>query len=267
VDPSEFLSNTGLKEESTEILAVDRKRQMDKVLSFLCNLDIVQTIRMSRGTSKDMKAVGMMIFDLDGTLITSGEDLVNSVNYTLNRLSLPVLSEKKIISFIGDGVQKLMERSLGRFFPEHFAEAMKIFDLYYQEHLMDHTVLYPGVEAVLSHFSNKKKIILTNKRHHFTVEITDSLHLTHYFDEIIGADSRPYRKPDRRLVQPLLDSYGVSPEEAVVVGDGINDILLAKNAGIVSCAFLNGLGSREELLSLQPDFVCESLSEMMRFFC
>jgi len=214
-----------------------------------------------------MKAIKMMIFDLDGTLITSGEDLVNSVNYTLNRLSLPVLSEKKIISFIGDGVQKLMERSLGRFFPEHFAEAMKIFDLYYQEHLMDHTVLYPGVEAILAHFHNKKKIILTNKRHHFTVAITDALHLTHYFDEIIGADSRPYKKPDRRLVQPLLDFYGVLPEEAVVVGDGINDVLVAKNAGMISCAFLNGLGSREELLSLEPDFICEDLFDLTQYFC
>jgi len=214
-----------------------------------------------------MKTVGMMIFDFDGTLVNTGDDLVNSVNYTLSRLSLPVLPRKKIISFIGDGVQKLMERSLGSFFPEYFDEAMNIFDAYYTEHLMDNTVLYPGVEAVLYHFRSKKKIILTNKRHHFTVEITDGLHLTDYFDEIIGADSRPYRKPDRRLVQPLLDFYGVPQEEAVVVGDGINDVLLAKNAGITSCAFLNGLGSREELLSLQPDFVCESLSEMMRFFC
>jgi len=214
-----------------------------------------------------MKAVELMIFDFDGTLVNSGDDLVTSVNYTLNRLSLPVLPEKKIISFIGDGVQKLMERSLGNFFPEHFDEAMKIFDCYYKEHLLDKTVLIPGAEAVLHHFQNKRKIILTNKLHVYTVQITDALHLTDFFDEIIGADSRPYRKPDRRLIQSLLDQHGVSREKTVVVGDGINDVLLAKNAGVISCAFLNGLGSREELLSLQPDFVCENLSEMMQFFC
>jgi len=123
------------------------------------------------------------------------------------------------------------------------------------------------VEAILAHFHNKKKIILTNKRHHFTVAITDALHLTHYFDEIIGADSRPYKEPDRRLVQPLLDFYGVLPEEAVVVGDGINDVLVAKNAGMISCAFLNGLGSREELLSLEPDFICEDLFDLTQYFC
>ncbi|OPY85507.1 MAG: Phosphoglycolate phosphatase [Syntrophus sp. PtaU1.Bin208] len=214
-----------------------------------------------------MKVVGLMIFDFDGTLVNSGKDLVSSVNYTLDKLSLPVLPAEKIISFIGDGVQKLMERSLGGFYPEYFDEAMQIFDLYYREHLLDETEVYPGVEEVLNSFRDKKKVILTNKLHSFTVAITDALKLTDYFDEIIGADSRPYRKPDRRLIDPLLDLYGVPPEQVVVVGDGINDVLLAKNAGLISCAFLNGLGSREELLSLQPDIVCESLPEMMDFFC
>ncbi len=214
-----------------------------------------------------MKAVGLMIFDFDGTLVNTGNDLVNSVNHTLGKLSLPVLPGEKIISFIGDGVQKLMERSLGSFYPEYFDEAMQIFDSYYTKHLLDETEVYPGVEEVLRSFQNKRKVILTNKLYSFTVAITDALKLTNYFDEIIGADSRPYRKPDRRLVDPLLDSYGVPPERTVVVGDGINDVLLAKNAGFISCAFLNGLGSRGELLFLQPDYVCESLPEMMDFFC
>ncbi|WP_041584853.1 HAD family hydrolase [Syntrophus aciditrophicus] len=214
-----------------------------------------------------MKAVEMMIFDFDGTLVNSGDDLVSSVNHTLNRLDLPVLPKENIIGFIGDGVQKLIERSLGDAFPEHFEEAMSIFTAYYTEHMLDTTDLYPGVKDILEHFRDKKKIIITNKRYAFTVQITNSLHLTHHFDEIIGVDSRTYRKPDRRLIQPLLRQYGVSPEKAVVVGDGINDVLLAKNAGMISCAFLGGLGSREELLSSKPDYVCETLPELTRLFC
>jgi len=213
-----------------------------------------------------MKAVELMIFDFDGTLVNTGNDLVSSVNYTLSQLTLPVLPEKRIISFIGDGVRKLIERSLGSSFPERFEEAMKIFNEYYTKHLLDTTALYPGVENVLSHFRDKKKIIMTNKRHYFTVQIADALHLTNFFDEIIGEDSRPFHKPDNRLVQPLLEQYGVPPERAVVVGDGINDVLLAKNAGALSCAFLSGLGSREQLLSLKPDFTCESLFELTELF-
>lgn len=214
-----------------------------------------------------MRAVELMIFDFDGTLVASGDDLVNSVNYTLTQLDLPELPKRDIIGFIGDGVQKLIERSLGKSFPERFEEAMTIFTAYYTDHLLDTTVPYPDVEVILRHFHDKKKIILTNKRHSFTVQITDALNLTQHFDDIIGADSRPYRKPDIRLIQPLLSRYGLPAERAVVVGDGINDVLLAKNAGMISCAFLNGLGSREKLLSLQPDFVCEKLSELMTLFC
>jgi len=233
-------------------------------LSFHKDLDIVQEI--FPGGGKDMTAVELMIFDLDGTLITSGDDLANSVNYTLRTLGIPELPGKKIIGFIGDGVLKLLERSLGTFFPERFEEALKIFNAYYDEHLLDQTALYPGVEDVLHRFREKKKIILTNKDQRFTVQITDALKITSCFDEIIGADSRPYRKPDPRLVEPLLSRYGVPRERAVVVGDGINDVLLAKNAEAISCAFLNGLGSREDLLALHPDCTCEHLSELITLF-
>jgi phosphoglycolate phosphatase len=213
-----------------------------------------------------MISVGMMVFDFDGTLVNTGTDLVNSVNHTLTQLSLDALPEKKIISFIGDGVQKLIERSLGQSFPERFDEAMDIFDKYYNEHLLDSSTLYPGIEDMLNHFGEKIKIIITNKRYDSTIQITNALNLTNYFDEIVGADSRPFRKPDGRLIQPFLDKYGVPPEQTVVVGDGINDVLLAKNVGVISCAFLNGLGSREDLLALCPDYTCEKMHELIDIF-
>ncbi|OPY13814.1 MAG: Phosphoglycolate phosphatase [Syntrophus sp. PtaB.Bin001] len=213
-----------------------------------------------------MKSVELMVFDFDGTLVDTGKDLVNSVNHTLKQLSLAILPEKKIISFIGDGVQKLIERSLGQSFPGCFEEAMEIFDKYYTEHLLDSTKLYPGIKEVLRHFDEKRKIIITNKRHHFTVQITDALHITNYFDEIVGADSRPYRKPDSRLVETFIEKYRVPQGKTIVVGDGINDVLLAKNAGVISCAFLNGLGSREDLLSLNPDYTCEEMNDLIKLF-
>ena len=234
-------------------------------MSFPGDLDIVREI-CTVEFYNNMKAVELMIFDFDGTLVNSGNDLVSSVNYTLRQLNLPVLPGKTIIGFIGDGVRKLIERSLGKAFPERFEEALEIFTSYYRKHLMDTTTIYPGVKDVLNHFRDKKKIILTNKEYSFTVQITDAFNLTGFFEEIIGADSRPYLKPDNRLAQPIMEQYDVPPGLALVVGDGINDVLLAKNAGMISCAFLNGLGNREKLLSLQPDFVCESMTELMELF-
>jgi phosphoglycolate phosphatase-like HAD superfamily hydrolase len=74
-------------------------------------------------------------------------------------------------------------------------------------------------------------------------------------------------KPDPRLLLPLLDRFESARDETLVVGDGINDILLARNTGVRSCAFLNGLGKREDLLLLQPDFVIEKMIDLKDIAC
>ena len=90
-----------------------------------------------------MKKIDLMIFDFDGTLIYSGDDLANSVNYTLKQLGIPLLDRETIIGFIGDGVTRLVERSLGDKHCELFNRAMEIFKVHYAEHLLDTTGLYP----------------------------------------------------------------------------------------------------------------------------
>ena len=96
--------------------------------------------------------------------------------------------------------------------------------------------------------------------------MTDTLGISKYFNEIIGADSTDYKKPDPRLLLPLLAKYGAGCDHTVVIGDGINDIMLAKNTGVLSCALMNGLTRREILLALNPDFACEGLFELFSIF-
>jgi len=214
-----------------------------------------------------MKQIDLMVFDFDGTLVNSGGDIVASVNYTLKNLGIPMMEPEAIIGFVGDGVQKLIERSLGHDFQDQFDEVMKIFTAYYAEHMLDTTTSYPGVLDILQHFHDKKKVIITNKRYRFTRAIAEALNIEKYFDDIIGADSTPYRKPDPRLLSPLLERFGAGCERTVVIGDGVNDILLARTTGVLSCAFLNGLGRSDVLLAQRPDFVCENLSELRSLFC
>jgi phosphoglycolate phosphatase len=214
-----------------------------------------------------MKSVGLMIFDLDGTLVTSGADIAASVNHTLTIMGLPAIEDRLILEFIGDGVKKLMERSLGPALHDRLEEALTLFSHHYNEHMLDTTTLYPGVLEVLQHFHEKKKVVLTNKRHHFAAALSDALQLTQFFDDVIGADSTPYIKPDARLADAILKRFQAHPDRAVVIGDGVNDILLAKNAGLLSCAFLNGLTGRETLLNLKPDDSCEHLTEITKIYC
>lgn len=213
-----------------------------------------------------MKKLDLIIFDFDGTLVATGDDLVSGINHTLKVLHLQEKSKKEIISFVGDGVRKLMERSLGVENMNLHEEAMKIFTDYYGKHLLDNTALYPHVEEVLKKFKEKKKIILTNKTYNFTLQIAAGLKIDQYFTEIVGIDSTSYSKPDPRVIGYVLNKYQSAPDNTLMVGDGINDITVARKSGILSCALLNGLGNRDDLLKLKADYYCEDILEMNSLF-
>jgi phosphoglycolate phosphatase len=214
-----------------------------------------------------MQKVDLLVFDLDGTLVRSGDDLAASVNYTLKTLGLPILAQETVRGFVGDGVETLMKKALGPDALEHFDHAMDLFSAYYAEHLLDRTTLYPDVPSVLDYFEKKKKVIVTNKLLGFTLQITKGLGIADRFREIIGEDSTPFKKPDPRLLQLVMAKWGGTPERTVVIGDGVNDILLGRNAGALSCAFLNGITGRDKLLALAPDLTCETLSDLKTLLC
>jgi phosphoglycolate phosphatase len=214
-----------------------------------------------------MRHADVLVFDLDGTLIASGVDIVASVNYTLSAMDRPTIPYDEMIEYIGDGVRKLIERALGNNSPADFGKAMEIFTSHYAEHMLDTTELYPAVRDVLFHFREKTKVIITNKRAQPTAKIIEAFRIGDSFAEIIGADSTPYMKPDPRILTPLMARYATVGERTIVIGDGPNDILLAKETGAVSCALLNGLTRPEALLALEPDYACNDLGEVMALFC
>ncbi len=214
-----------------------------------------------------MKSFELMIFDLDGTLVDSASDLIAAVNYTRGVLGLTPMGAKEIIAFVGDGTDKLVERFVGPELQQRRAEALDVFLAYYEAHLLDHTALYPGVVEMLELLRDRKKIIITNKRYQLARQLTDGLGITGYFTELIGMGSTPFRKPDARIMLPLLERDGLAPAKVIIFGDGVTDIGLAKNAGAKSCALLNGFTSRETLLALDPDYFCETIGEIPALFC
>ena len=213
-----------------------------------------------------MKPVDLMMFDFDGTLADTGEDIAASVNHALTALGLGSLPVDVILGFVGDGLRILMERALGADDRAKLEEAMKFFLCHYEKHLLDHTRLYPAAEEMLNHFHSKKKVILTNKRYYLTMAIAKGLKIDRRFLEIVGSDSTPFQKPDGRVVAYLLEKYGVAPQRAVLIGDSANDVAAAKNAGVLSCVHLNGLGNREAMLKMGADFYVEQLTEIRSHF-
>jgi len=213
-----------------------------------------------------MVFVDLMVFDFDGTLADTGKDIVASVNFTLQSLGMPGRPYEEVIGFIGDGVRTLIERSLGPEKGHLYPEALEVFRAHYREHLLEASRLYPGVDDVLRHFAEKKKWIVTNKSYEFTVKIAEALGIQRFFEGIIGRDSLPYAKPDARVLQGIMEKDGARKERTVVIGDGPQDIRMAKNAGVWGCACLGGLGHREALLHERPDFSCESIMELKAMF-
>ena len=213
-----------------------------------------------------MKPVDLMMFDFDGTLADTGEDIAASVNHALTALGMASKPVHVILGFVGDGLRILMERALGADDREKLEEAMKFFLCHYEKHLLDHTRLYPEAEETLNYFHCKKKVILTNKRYYLTMAIAKGLKIDRHFLEIVGSDSTPFQKPDGRVVAYLLEKYGVAPERAVLIGDSANDVAAAKNAGVLSCVHLNGLGNREAMLKMGADFYVEHLTEIRSHF-
>jgi phosphoglycolate phosphatase len=168
-----------------------------------------------------------------------------------------------IRGFVGDGLDVLMSRALGPSDGEYHDRAMAIFYPYYSDHMLEHTTLYPDVLTVLEHFGDKRKIVVTNKRQQYASRIMQGLGVDSYFLEIIGEGSSPYRKPDPLLLHLVMEKWGATPERTVVIGDGVNDVLLARQAGALGCALLGGMTERGKLIALAPDMTCETLSDIM----
>ena len=157
----------------------------------------------------------------------------------------------------------LITRALGPSDGEYHEQAMETFYSYYSEHLLDHTTLYPDVLTVLDHFADKMKVVVTNKKQQYAMMIAKGLGVDSYFLEIIGEGGSPYKKPDPRLLHLVIAKWGATPGRTAVIGDGVNDILLARQAGALGCALLGGMSERGKLLSLAPDMTCETLSDLM----
>ncbi|HET8760383.1 MAG TPA: HAD-IA family hydrolase, partial [Nitrospiria bacterium] len=137
---------------------------------------------------------------------------------------------------------------------------------HYLEHLLDATRFYPGVEAVLAHFADKKKGVVTNKPIEYTIKLIEGLGALERFDVILGGNSTPYLKPHPAMVVAALEAVGVAPDRAVMIGDNVNDIVAARAAGVRSVAVGYGLGDPSILRAANPDFFCEQIQDVTELF-
>jgi phosphoglycolate phosphatase len=189
---------------------------------------------------------GLIVFDLDGTLVDSSVDLANAVNALLVELGATPLAEAAIIAMVGEGASVLVRRALtAAALDPDTPGALDRFLAHYDPHLLDHTRPYPGMVDTLTWFNGRLPMaVLTNKPAHPTELMLRGLSLRVYFRTVIGGDTPHGRKPNPAGLLQLAADAGVDPGRVLMVGDSPIDLATARNAGTQICLARYGFGYR-----------------------
>jgi phosphoglycolate phosphatase len=213
----------------------------------------------------------LFLFDLDGTLVDSKADIAHSVNLALLQLQLKPIPASRVVKFVGEGVQKLIERTLKESSgsepdPAQVQAMIEVFKMEYEKHLLDSTKLYSGVLDGLNRLWWASFAVVSNKPEKFSRGILEGLGVADRFQVILGGDSVARRKPDPASLIRAMSQCNAGPADAVMVGDSAPDIIAGKAAGIITCGVTGGFGELEELEAAGCDLIIASLVELADHF-
>ena len=204
----------------------------------------------------------LLIFDLDGTLVDSSQDITNAVNHSIQGLDVPQYTAGQIIQLVGEGITTLV----GKIVPGDRAEMRDLvldrFLEYYSVHLLDNTRPYPGVKETLQDLGRFKKTVVSNKRESLSRKILESLGLLSHFDMVVGSETVKEKNPSPHPILFLLEHIALTPRDAVMIGDSDVDIKAGKAAGTATIAVTYGYRPRSILNG--ADFRIDEFSEIPR---
>ena len=204
----------------------------------------------------------LCIFDLDGTLVDTSTDINNAANDMLSHFGLQKIEKEQTTRYVGDGIRKFVERCIDGQAVD-IEKAISFFEDAYFTRKVENTRPYHGIIDVLEEISDKYLSVLTNKSYEISKAITDALGLSRYFDIIVGGDTFEKKKPFPDGIQHILRKSGIPKQEAVMIGDGLTDILSAKKAGITSVYVSYGFTKTEQIAHLGPDYIVNSPHELL----
>lgn len=207
-----------------------------------------------------------VIFDLDGTLLDTLEDLADSFNYALKMHHFPLHSSSACRMFVGDGARTAVERALP---PEArddktIDKVLAEFSKHYAQNYNNKTKPYPGIITLLEALKSTgiNLVVLSNKPHEFTLQCMNA-YFKNIFILVQGVETRFNKKPAPESSHNILERLKLSAEEALFVGDTRTDIQTAKNAGLKSVGVTWGFRERKELQQAGADFIIDRPEELL----
>lgn len=208
-----------------------------------------------------------VIFDLDGTLLDTLEDLTDAVNHALGAYKMPLRTIEEIRKFVGNGVRNLMIQAVpnGEKNPA-FEEIFALFKEYYGEHCNDKTGPYKGVLDLMKELKKQGYVmgIVSNKIDSAVKEL-NRMYFADYIQVAIGEKEGVQRKPAPDTVFAALKEIGREKETAIYIGDSEVDLATAKNAGIPCVSVLWGFRDKEFLEKCGADMFAETPKDVLRF--
>lgn len=206
----------------------------------------------------------LAVFDLDGTLLDTLEDLASSVNFALREMGFPQRTTEQVRGFIGNGVKKLIERSVPRGTDKKSElKCLDIFTEHYLSHMYDTTAAFEGVSRLLEELKAQgvKTAVVSNKLHSAVEELCLRF-FPGLIDIALGVSCEKERKPAPVNVIRALDYFSCDRYSAVFVGDSETDVLTAHNAGLAVIGVTWGFRSRRELIDSSADFIADTAQEV-----
>ncbi|MEM5948138.1 HAD family hydrolase [Spirochaetia bacterium 38H-sp] len=219
-----------------------------------------------------MKKIKAVVFDLDGTLINTLEDIALACNKVLSDNGYPEHPVQAYGKMVGDGAITLIERAL----PPSLRQESEIERLYalfrkeYADRAHRSTCLYPGIKELLEHLKKMgiPMAVLSNKPDFIVKDSVKPFLPLEYFDILLGHKDGEKPKPDPAGLKRIISAWELEKEPSCVcmVGDSDVDVFTAKAAGASSCGAAWGFRGREELEKAGADFVADSACELLEFF-
>lgn len=193
-----------------------------------------------------------MIFDLDGTLLDSKQDIVMATNITLKKMGAQKLPGELIVSYVGHGARNLVESALAEVGKiEKLPMALDFLMKYYFDHCLDHSKLFADVFEVLQKLSRQKikMAVLTNKPQILTDKILKGFQIVDLFEIVLGSGSGYPDKPEPQGLHFLLEKMKIQPSETLFIGDSLVDLQTADHVMMDCALHLNGFSKRSEIES------------------
>ena len=214
-----------------------------------------------------MGRIKLVVFDLDGTLADTLPDIAGALEKVTAKYGEYGDLQQLVRKSIGNGAKKLVERvfdALG-ISKEHLEEDLAEYRALYAKDSCIDTVLYPNTLKVLEELKKRgiAMAVATMKPRESTKEVLEKMGIADYFSLVLSADDMQAPKPDPWSVYTCAKHEGVSPEQALMIGDSMTDVGAGKASGAVSVAVLGGYSDREKMLKSGADYLVEEIGALL----